>query len=316
MTFAQTLETHNLALVRTETDTLQVNVGRRCNLACRHCHQESGPARDELMNRTTVDDIIAAAGRLRFTTIDITGGAPELLPHLPRLIGDLRPHVRRLTVRSNLVALGSEQTAHLIGLYREHRVAIVASLPSLNLSQTEAQRGAGVWTTSLDMLKRLNEAGFGMAGSGLTLDIAANPAGAFLPSPQQETEQRFRRELRDRHGISFSSLYTFTNVPLGRFRHWLDRSGNLPGYLEKLRSNFNPGAVAGLMCRSYLSVDWQGYLYDCDFNQAAGLHHAGRRMHISGLQALPAGGVPIPTGEHCFACTAGAGFTCAGAIAA
>ena len=316
MTFAQTLENHCLALVRTETDTLQINVGRRCDLACKHCHQEAGPSRDEMMSSDTVEQIIACAARLRFATIDITGGAPELLPDLPQLVTGLRPHTPHLMVRSNLTALAKEESAHLIDLYRENRIAIVASLPSVNLSQTEAQRGNGVWQTAITVLQRLNEAGFGMKGSGLTLDIAANPSGAFLPASQQETETRFRRELRERHGISFSSLFTFANVPLGRFQHWLEQSGNMPGYLDKLRANFNPCSVNGLMCRSFISVDWQGYLYDCDFNLAVGLHHNSRKLHISQLQSLPDDGIPIPTGDHCFACTAGAGFTCGGSIAA
>ncbi|CAH2031482.1 arsenosugar biosynthesis radical SAM (seleno)protein ArsS [Trichlorobacter ammonificans] len=314
MTFNQTLARHALSLVRATTDTLQVNIGRRCNLACRHCHLEAGPERNELMSAETVEQVIACAGRLAFTTIDITGGAPELLPHLPRLISGLRPHAARLMVRTNLTALGREETAHLIELYRSNRVMIVASLPSLNLSQTESQRGNGVWSASLATLQRLNSAGFGSEGSGLVLDIAVNPTGAFLPPSQRETELRFRRELRERHGISFTRLLTFANVPLGRFRHWLEQSGNLPGYLEKLRSNFNPGAVGGLMCRSVLSVDWQGYLYDCDFNQAARLYHRNGIHHISALNAQPLDGLPIPTGEHCFACTAGAGFTCGGSL--
>lgn len=316
MTFSHVLDRHALSLVRTTTDTLQVNIGRHCNLTCRHCHLEAGPERSELMSAGTVEQVIACSERLGFTTIDITGGAPELLPHLPRLISGLRPHTPRLMVRCNLTALATEAAEPLIDLYRRNRVAIIASLPSLNLSQIEAQRGSGVRAASLAMLQRLNAAGFGIEGSGLTLDIAANPTGAFLPSPQRETEQRFRRELRERHGISFSSLFTFTNVPLGRFLGWLEQSGNLPEYLDTLHANFNPGAVAGLMCRSFLSVDWQGYLYDCDFNQAAGLYHRAEKTHISALTSLPSAGLPIPTGDHCFACTAGAGFTCGGAIAA
>lgn len=314
MTFAQTLENHCLALVRAETTTLQVNVGRRCDLTCKHCHQEAGPSRNEMMSEETVEQVIACAGRLRFETIDITGGAPELLPDLPRLITGLRPRTPRLMVRSNLTALAREESAGLIGLYRENRISLVVSLPSVNLSQAEAQRGNGVWTISIAMLKQLNQAGFGIEDSGITLDIAVNPGGAFLPASQEETEARFRRELHERHGITFSNLFTFANVPLGRFQQWLEQSGNLNGYLEKLRSSFNPCAVNGLMCRSFISVDWQGYLYDCDFNLAVGLPHTSRKLHVSELQTLPGNGTPIPTGDHCFACTAGAGFTCGGSI--
>lgn len=314
MTFAQTLENYSLTLVRTKTDTLQVNVGRRCDLSCRHCHQEAGPSRDEMMSSETVEQIIACAERMHFATIDITGGAPELLPHLPRLINGLRPHTPRLLIRTNLTALAEKGPEQLIHLYRDNRLTIVASLPSVNSAQTEAQRGNGVWESAIATLKLLNEAGFGVEGSGLKLDIAANPCGAFLPASQAETEQRFRRELKRRYGISFSSLFTFVNVPLGRFHRWLESSGNLPDYLKNLKTRFNPCSVLGLMCRSTLSVDWQGYLYDCDFNQAAGLYHCGVKCHISQLQQLPRAGMQIPTQDHCFACTAGAGFTCSGAI--
>lgn len=316
MTFDQTLEQHKLALVRSATTTLQVNVGRLCNLACRHCHLEAGPHRDELMDAETVEEVIACAGRLDFSAIDITGGAPELLPHLPRLISGLRPHTPRLLIRTNLTALAGKEFEQLIGLYRDNNLTIVASLPSINSAQTEAQRGNGVWESAIATLKLLNEAGFGVEGSGLRLDIAANPSGAFLPASQAETEARFRRELERRYGISFSSLFSFVNVPLGRFHRWLESSGNLPDYLKNLKTRFNPCSVQGLMCRSTLSVDWQGYLYDCDFNQAVGLHHSGTPCHISRLQQLPQQGVQIPTQDHCFACTAGAGFTCTGSIAA
>lgn len=314
MTFNQTLENHSLSLVRSETTTLQINVGRLCDLACRHCHLEAGPDRIELMNKKTIDDVIDAARRLDFAAIDITGGAPELLPHLPELIIGLRPLTSRILIRTNLTALAKQESGQLIDLYRENKLIVVASLPSINLSQTEAQRGSGVWENTIATLQLLNKAGFGMEGSGLTLDIVANPAGAFLPASQAETEARFRRELAHRFGISFSHLFTFVNVPLGRFHRWLESSGNLPEYLHTLKTRFNPCAVQGLMCRSTLSVDWQGYLYDCDFNLAAGLHHADAACHISELQQLPPVDTGIPTRDHCFACTAGAGFTCTGSI--
>lgn len=314
MTFSQMLENHNLSLVRSETTTLQVNVGRLCNLACRHCHLEAGPNRDELMSTETVEEVIACARRLDFATIDITGGAPELLPQLPRLISGLRPHTPRLMIRTNLAALAGKASEQLIDLYRDNKLTIVASLPSINSAQTEAQRGNGVWESTIAALRLLNEAGFGVEGSGLKLDIAANPSGAFLPASQSETEARFRQQLERCYGISFSSLFSFVNVPLGRFHRWLESSGNLPDYLKNLKTRFNPCSVQGLMCRSTLSVDWLGYLYDCDFNQAVGLRHSGTPCHISRLQQLPQPGVQIPTQDHCFACTAGAGFTCTGSI--
>lgn len=315
MDFRTTLQQHGLELTRAATTTLQVNVGRVCDLACRHCHQDAGPARSELMSAETVAAVIAAAGRLKFGTIDITGGAPELLPQLPHLVRELAPLTERLLVRTNLVALARPEHRGLVDLYREHRVVVVASLPAVNSAQADAQRGEGVWTASIAMLQELNRAGFGLPGSGLDLDLVANPAGAFLPPGQAQAERRFRQELERRHGICFSHLLTLTNVPLGRFRTWLEASGNLGPYLQKLKESFNSDTVPGLMCRSFIAVDWDGYLFDCDFNLATGQHHGARKMHVSELQALPAPGTPIPVADYCYACTAGAGFTCGGSIA-
>lgn len=307
--FRQTLDRHGLELTRGETATLQVNVGLACDLACHHCHLEAGPARSELMNSETVEQVIACAGRLRFETIDITGGAPELLPQLPRLVSGLAGLAPRLIVRSNLTALLLPGSANLPELYASRGVAIAASLPAVNAGQTEAQRGGGVWEKCLTMLRRLNGVGYGMAGSGLVLDLVANPSGAFLPAGQAQAEARFRRDLGRRHGIHFNNLFSFANVPLGRFLTWLERSGNLERYREALAAGFNPATLSGLMCRTLLSVDWNGYLYDCDFNLAAGLQHGESSRHISELTQLPPPGMPVPVGDHCFACTVGSGFT-------
>jgi radical SAM/Cys-rich protein len=307
--FEDTLLQHGLRLTRGETTTLQVNVGLACDLACRHCHLEAGPARTELMNGENVEAVIACAERISFATIDITGGAPELLPQLPYLLEKLAPLTPRLVVRTNLTALARPESADLIDLYREHQVVIVASLPSVNTSQAEAQRGAGTWDTSMDILRKLNGTGYGMPDSGLELDLVANPTGAFLPAGQAQAERRFHQDLQRRYDIFFSNLYTFANVPLGRFRSWLELSGNLDGYLRKLAESFNPCTLPGLMCRSLISVDWNGYLYDCDFNLAVGLHHGGQKLHISDLSTLPTSDTLIPVGDHCYSCTAGSGFT-------
>lgn len=313
--FKQTLDRNGLELTRGETVTFQVNVGLACDLACRHCHLEAGPDRTEMMSRETVESVIACAERLRFGTIDITGGAPELLPDLPRLVSGLAALTPRLVVRTNLTALARPASAALPQLYSTHGVAVVASLPAVNAGQTEAQRGGGVWERSIATLRHLNGLGYGIEGSGLELNLASNPAGAFLPAPQGQAEKKFRQDLERRFGVRFNNLFTFTNAPLGRFRDWLGRSGNLDGYLEKLRGNFNPCTVAGLMCRTLLSVDCNGFLYDCDFNQAAELHYSGRPLHLDDLKALPGAGAPIQVGDHCYACTAGSGFTCGGSIA-
>jgi radical SAM/Cys-rich protein len=307
--FKQTLERHGLELTRGVTTILQINVGRACDLACRHCHLEAGPNRTELMAPETTEAVIACAQRLHFATIDITGGAPELLPQLPYLVEQLAPLTARQIVRTNLTALARPDSAGLPELYRLYRVAIVASLPSVNAAQTSSQRGDDTWETSIAMLRRLNELGYGMEGTGLELDLVANPTGAFLPAGQAQTERRFHQDLQRRYHISFNNLFTFANVPLGRFRFWLEQSGNLDDYRQKLAECFNPCTLQDLMCRSLISVDWNGFLYDCDFNLAVGLHHGEQLCHISNLTELPHPGTPIPVGDHCFSCTAGTGFT-------
>lgn len=309
MSFPETLEQHGLKLQRSATTTLQVNVGLACDLACRHCHLEAGPQRTELMSADTVETVIYCARRLPFQAVDITGGAPEFLPHLPRLISGIAPLAPRVMVRTNLTALARPEHRHLMELYRSRRVVIVASLPATNPGQTESQRGSGVWQRCIDVLRQLNDLGYGKDGTGLELDLVSNPTGAFLPVEQQQAERKFRHDLERRYGIAFTSLYTFANAPLGRFRNWLQGSGNLEGYLDKLQGAFNPCTLEGVMCRSLISVGWDGTLYDCDFNLAAGLHHGGQPLHISRLLELPAEGTPIPMGDHCYACTAGSGFT-------
>lgn len=316
MTFQETLHTHGINLARNDTNWLQINVGLACDLACKHCHLEAGPSRSELMRLETVEAVISFAQRFAFATIDITGGAPELMPHLTKLVTGLAPLTPKLIVRTNLVALARPESAHLMALYRRHHVNIVASLPSMASSQTDAMRGAGVCATSIEVLRQLNSYGYGIAGSGLVLDIAVNPTGAFMPEPQLTAEARFRKALHRKYDINFNKLFTFANVPLGRFRTWLAQSGNLDEYVAKLKERFNPRTIADLMCCSLLSVNWEGYLYDCDFNLAAKLPHNGSRQHIDTLTELPRRGEPITVGEHCFACTAGAGFTCGGSISA
>lgn len=307
--FMQRLARHDLALERGSTCALQVNVGLVCNLSCGHCHLEAGPARSEMMERPVMDEVIAAAARLPFASIDVTGGAPELVPELPHLLRGVAPLTPRLIVRTNLVALEGERGEALCGLYRDLNVVLVASLPAANPAQTDAQRGAGVWERSMAALARLNALGYGMPGSPLELDLVSNPSGAFLPPPQLQAQDKFRRDLLRRHGVSFHNLYTFANAPLGRFRLFLERSGNLDAYLEKLASGFNPCAVSGVMCRSQLSVDWTGRLFDCDFHLSRGIAMGGKERLVRELVELPAPGTPIPVADHCYACTVGAGFT-------
>lgn len=307
--FARTLAEQGLNLMRGETQTLQINLGLLCDLACRHCHLEAGPQRREVMSSATMAEVIAYAGRVPFAVIDITGGAPELVPDLPELLQSLAPLTGRLMLRSNLTAMAEEGRKALLDTCIAQRVAIVASFPAINPAQANAQRGGGVFERSLASLRQLNALGYGQPGSGLELDLVASPAGAFLPVGQAQAEKRFKRELADKWGIVFNQLYTFANVPLGRFRQWLQHSGNFDNYLASLRAAFNPCTIQGLMCRQLVSVAWDGSLYDCDFNLAAGLALGGEPKHVSQLQNRPEIGATIATGEHCFACTAGSGFT-------
>jgi radical SAM/Cys-rich protein len=306
--FKSTLTQHHLTLVRSKTHTLQVNLGFLCNQTCRHCHLNAGPQRRENMDLDTLEEVINYAVGGNFGTIDITGGAPELNPHLDALIEKISSFAPRIMLRSNLSAL-NERFAQLTDLLVSHRVIMVASFPSLNAEQADSQRGQGIFRVAIEVLKKLNALGYGQHGSGLELNLVSNPTGAFLPASQVQTEKRYRQVLAQKWGLGFNHLYTFANVPLGRFRQWLDRSGNLEKYLARLISGFNPCAVEGLMCRTQVSVSWDGYLYDCDFNLARGLFMGSRRTHVSEMPPPPPPGAPIATAEHCYTCTAGSGFT-------
>jgi radical SAM/Cys-rich protein len=307
--FRQTLAKHGLELTRLKTTTLQINVGLLCNQACCHCHLEAGPKRTELMSAANLDEVVSLAERFHFEIIDITGGAPEMNPNLADMIKRLSPLTPRLMLRSNLTSLADADRDHLIDICKEYRVVIVASFPSLNEAQAESQRGKGSFQKSIAVLKKLNSLGYGRADSGLELNLVSNPTGAFLPSAQEQVEKRFRQVLEKKWGIVFNNLCAFANVPLARFRQWLERSGNLETYLQKLATNFNSCAIDGLMCRTLISVSWDGYLYDCDFNQATGLFMGGKKTHISELMELPGDDDPIAVSYHCYTCTAGSGFT-------
>lgn len=306
--FQKALADNGLQLLRGQTRTLQVNVGRLCNLACRHCHVEAGPGRAEVMDRQTMDAVIRFARSHKFSIIDITGGAPELVPDIAYLVDQLAPLAPTLMLRTNLVTLLSEEKRGLLNLCCRLRVALVGSFPSVNRGQADAQRGEGIWEQSITMLQRLNTLGYGRTGTGLELYLVSNPSGAFMPVDQCAAEKKFKADMARKWGIEFTGLFTFANVPLGRFRKWLERSGNLEGYLEKLAASFNPATVEGLMCRSLINISWDGYLYDCDFNMAAGIPCTGTPLHVSWAE-LPEEGGPIMTDDYCFACTAGAGFT-------
>lgn len=307
--FSQLLSERGLVLTRGETTTLQVNVGSLCNQRCRHCHLNAGPDSREIMDAETSREVVAFARRGGFKVVDITGGAPEMNPVLPDLIVQLSSFTPKIMLRSNLTAVTVRERLPILDLCREHRVVIVASFPSLNHGQTDSQRGGGVWNKSIAALQLLNSMGYGRQGSGLELHLVSNPAGAFLPPSQCQAERRFREDLEKKRGIVFNDFYSFANVPLGRFQAWLRQSGNQETYMEKLSSVFNPSTVDGLMCRTLVSVSWEGFLFDCDFNLAAGMYAMGERIHVSDMDGPPPEGVPIAVSDHCYACTAGTGFT-------
>jgi radical SAM/Cys-rich protein len=243
VSFQKTLSRYGIRLERGRTTTMQVNVGLLCNQTCRHCHLEAGPRRTELMDKKVLDEVVVFAERGRFETIDITGGAPELNPHLVSIIEGLAPLVHNFMVRTNLSALEKVDTNRLISVFRNHGVVLVASFPSLNQSQIDSQRGTNVFQTSISMLRRLNAVGYGLEGTGLELNLVSNPTGAFLPASQLQTEMRFRQVLEKKWGIFFNQIFNFANVPLGRFRQWLLQSGNFETYIQKLVSTFNPCAI-------------------------------------------------------------------------
>ena len=298
----------------TDISVLQMNVGKRCNQACHHCHVDAGPDRTEVMPPEVVDATLRFLEASDIPTLDITGGAPELHPLFRDIVRRARAAGRHVMDRCNLTITRLPSYADLPEFLAEHQVEVIASLPSYAAKQTDAQRGDGVYEDSIAALKRFNELGYGVEGSGLLLNLVTNPVGAFLPAPQEALETDWKRQLQRRHGISFNRLYTITNMPISRYLQFLIDSGNLQGYMDRLVNAFNPAAVDGLMCRFTLSVGWDGRLYDCDFNQMIDLGTAAEAPQTI-VDATPASLAArrIVVGPHCFGCTAGAGSSCGGA---
>jgi radical SAM/Cys-rich protein len=299
--------------------TLQINVGRLCNQTCRHCHVDAGPDRREVMTRETAAQCIAALDAAdAIDTVDITGGAPELNPSFRWLVEAAAARGRRVMDRCNLTVLLTPSHADLPEFFARHRVEVVASLPHYRATGTDAQRGEGVYEKSIAALRRLNAAGYGDGRSGLRLVLVTNPVGAFLPPGQASLEAEWKRELARLHGVTFDALYCITNMPISRYLDWLAASGNLEGYMQRLVEAFNPATLEGLMCRTLVSVGWDGRLYDCDFNQMLDLALApGAPRHVRDLSAEGWSALHdrrIVVGRHCFGCTAGAGSSCGGSI--
>jgi len=296
-------------------DVLQVNVGKLCNQTCAHCHVDAGPDRREVMARETAEQVVELLRRHPFPTLDITGGAPELNPNFRWLVVEARKLGRHVIDRCNLTVLRVPAQRDLADFLAEHEVEVIASLPSFRASGTDAQRGDGVFAKSIEALRALNALGYG-SGGALRLGLVHNPVGAFLPGNQASLERDYRRELQSRHGVTFDRLYTITNMPISRFLEWLERSGNLHAYMDALHRAFNPAAARAVMCRSYLSVGWDGRLYDCDFNQMLDLTvDHGAPATLAALLETGTLRRRVRTAPHCYGCTAGAGSSCAGAVA-
>src|SRR5213593_797774 len=296
----------------------QINVGKLCNQTCRHCHVDAGPDRQEIMTRETAELCIKALAETHIPTVDITGGAPELNPNFRWLVEQSRALGRHVMDRCNLSVLLLPSQADLAEFLAHQRVEVVASLPYFRASQTDAQRGEGVFEKSIGALELLNKLGYGVEGSGLILNLVQNPVGAFLPPKQEAIEAQFRKELARQHGVVFNHLYTITNMPISRFLEFLVESGNYEGYMERLANAFNPAAAAGVMCRYTISIGWDGTLYDCDFNQMLDLpvrDGAARHLRDCSLAQLAQLHTrQIATGNHCYGCTAGAGSSCSGVV--
>lgn len=296
--------------------TLQVNVGKLCNQACKHCHVDAGPNRTEIMSRETIDKVLEAVRRFKFEIVDITGGAPELNPEFRYLVEEARRAGSHVIVRHNFTVQFTSGMDDLPEFFRVNRIEVIASMPYFLAQQTDAQRGKGVFDQSIEAMRRLNAIGYGVEGSDLLLNLVYNPTGAFLPPNQSAIEKDFKRELQSRYGLTFNHLYTITNMPISRFKDYLIRSGNFQSYMDKLIDSFNPGTVDGLMCRSLISVGWDGSLYDCDFNQMLDLPlQPGMPQTIGDFDLELLMKRRISTGEHCFGCTAGTGSSCGGAVA-
>jgi radical SAM/Cys-rich protein len=320
ISFADKLADSNLfPLSPTQIDILQINMGKMCNQVCKHCHVDAGPDRKEIMTRETMLLILEVIRKGGIKTVDLTGGAPEMNPEFRWFIEEIRKISSEvhIIVRCNLTIILANPKYHdLPEFYKKHHIEVVSSLPYFTAVKTDSQRGDGVFDKSIKALKMLNEVGYGVEGTGLQLNLVYNPAGAFLPASQEGLELEFKKRLKNSYDITFNALYTITNLPISRFLEYLLRSENYDSYMEKLLDAYNPVAAANVMCRNTISVGWDGYLYDCDFNQMLELKVAtSKSQHIADWNQKFLLEREIIVKQHCFGCTAGAGSSCGGATA-
>jgi radical SAM/Cys-rich protein len=305
------------AISRRSLQTLQVNLGYKCNQTCVHCHVNAGPNRTEMMSRETVFEVIDFLNATGVKTLDITGGAPELNRYFRMLVSAARNLGVHVMDRCNLTILEQPGQQHLARFLAEQRVDVIASLPCYLEENVDRQRGKGVFDASIRCLHQLNELGYGRPGSGLTLNLVYNPQGAVLPPAQEKLERGYRKHLGERFGITFNLLYVLTNMPIQRFGSMLISKGQFEDYLDLLKNAYQPENLESVMCRNLMSVDWRGYVYDCDFNQMLGLPLAWKgkpRTYLRELMGADLRSNPIVVKDHCYGCTAGQGSSCGGAL--
>jgi|TARA_B110000908_G_scaffold26614_1_gene30929 radical SAM/Cys-rich protein len=295
-------------------DTFQINMGKMCNQVCNHCHVDAGPDRKEVMLRDTMVICLDAIEKSNCSTVDLTGGAPEMNPDFRWFVEQLTALGKRILVRCNLTIIVANKKYHTLPeFFKKHNVEVVSSLPCYTEGNTDSQRGDGVFSQSITALKMLNEVGYGMPDSGLTLNLVFNPTGASLPGDQMQLELDYKRELKENFDIEFNSLFTITNLPISRYLQYLVASDNYEGYMEKLVNAYNPSAASEVMCRNTISIGWDGYIFDCDFNQMLDLKVAAKGQHLSDFNLKELEERNIIVNQHCYGCTAGAGSSCGGA---
>lgn len=316
ISFSQKLRDSGLYPLKAKgVEILQVNMGYMCNQVCKHCHVDAGPDRKEIMPLEILEACLETVKRYEIKTVDLTGGAPEMHPYFLWFLEELGKLGVHIINRCNLTILvANKKYRQLPEIFSRLKVEVVSSLPYFTARRTDSQRGEGVFTDSIEALKLLNEAGYGQEGSGLNLNLVFNPGGAFLPGDQEELEKLYKERLKDNFGVVFNKLFVITNLPIARFLDYLIDTNNYGDYMAKLINSYNPATVANVMCTNTLSVRWDGYLYDCDFNQMLDLKINLRSRHISDLKMEAVNSRAIVVDQHCFGCTAGAGSSCGGAI--
>lgn len=314
--FQEKLKESNLfPLTTNKLDIFQVNVGYMCNQVCKHCHVDAGPDRKEIMTRETMQLCLDAIDKTNCSTVDLTGGAPEMNPDFRWFVEQLSAKGKKILVRCNLTIIVANKKYHdLPEFFKKHNVEVVSSLPYFTSTKTDAQRGDGVFDKSIKALQMLNEVGYGKEGTRLILNLVYNPSGAFLPPDQSALEVDFKKRLKQRFDIEFNSLLAITNLPVSRFLDYLIASENYQGYMEKLVEAYNPTAATNVMCRNTISVSWNGYIYDCDFNQMLDLKIVAKGQHLSDFNLEEIENRNIILNQHCYGCTAGAGSSCGGAV--